>query len=96
MKKTNMTAWLLFLMLSQSAWSEEPGSTESPNQIDTRVYDKETVKQALIILLQSRALTVQPAKGLKINRDLIEELRREGIIRTAPMKEGSICVDPVK
>lgn len=95
MKKTNLTAMILFLMLSQSAWSEECENTESPNQIDTRVYDKETVKQALMVLLQSRALTVQPAKGLKINRDLIEELRREGVIQTIPMKEGVICVDPV-
>lgn len=96
MKKTNMTAMILFLILSQSAWSEECENVESQNQIDTRVYDKETVKQALMVLLQSRALTVQPAKGLKINRDLIEELRREGVIEPVPMRAGSICVDPIK
>ncbi len=95
MKKTNMTALLLLLMLSNPAQAEECENTENPNQIDTRVYDKETVKQALMVLLQSRALTVQPAKGLKINRDLIEELRREGVIQTVPMREGSICVDPI-
>ncbi len=95
MKKTNMTAMILFLILSQAAWSDECENTESLNQIDTRVYDKETVKQALMVLLQSRALTVQPVKGLKINRDLVEELRREGVIQTVPMKEGVICVDPV-
>ncbi|MGE3386028.1 MAG: hypothetical protein AB7K41_04805 [Bdellovibrionales bacterium] len=95
MKKSNVTALLLVLMLSHTAWSAECENTEGQNQIDTRVYDKETIKQALMVLLQSRALTVRPAKGLKINKDLVEELRREGVIQTVPMKEGVICVDPV-
>lgn len=90
-----MTALLLLLMLSNSARAEECENEDSSNQIDTRIYDKETVKQALMVLLQSRAVTVQPAKGLKINRDLIEELRREGVLQTVPIKEGVICVDTV-
>lgn len=93
MKKSNMTALLLLLMLSNPARAEECENEDGTNQIDTRVYDKETVKQALMVLLQSRAVTFQPAKGLKINGDLIEELRREGVLQTVPVKEGVICVD---
>lgn len=85
---------LFLLMLSHRTWAEECKNTESTNQIDTSFYDKETVKQALMVLLETQALTVRLSKGIRINRDLIEELRRDGLIQVRPIKEAVICVDP--
>lgn len=93
MKNSSLKTLVLLLILSQPAWSEECADAKISEQVDAYFYDKETVKQALMVLLQSRALTFQPAKGVRIRKDLIEELRSEGVIESVPKKEAVICVD---
>lgn len=90
MKLPKIAAALLLSMLSHTALAHEKASAP---EIDTSVYDKETIKQAMVVLLQSRAVTIGPKKGARINRKLIEELRREGIIEPAAMKAGVVCTD---
>jgi hypothetical protein len=95
MNQSNIKCLFLALLLSQTALAKAPETTRQTNSIDTHVYDKETIKQALLILLESQALTLQPSAGAKLNHDLLDELRKEGILQTTPIKEAVICVDPM-
>ena len=90
MKLAKIAAALMLSILSHNAWAQEKTAA---TEIDTSVYDKETIKQAMVVLLKSRAVTVEPKKGARINRRLIEELRRDGIIEPAAMKAGVVCTD---
>ena len=96
MNLTKTSALVLLLLVGPNTWSQEVESDTVPVTIDTRLYDKEIIKRAMRILIESRALTFDPAKGARFNRSLIEELRREGVIEPSAMKEGTICIDAGK
>ena len=94
MNKSNATILALLLLLNHGeAWSKDADNEPVAPAIDTTVYDKETIKQAMIILLKSRTVTVDPSKAPRVNPKLIEELRRDGIIQPAEMRAGVVCVD---
>ncbi|MBN8542376.1 MAG: hypothetical protein J0L82_18440 [Deltaproteobacteria bacterium] len=90
MKLPKIAAALLLSVMSHTALAQEKAAAP---EIDTSVYDKETIKQAMVVLLKSRAVTIEPKKGARINRRLIEELRRDGIIEPAATKAGVVCTD---
>jgi hypothetical protein len=96
MNTSKTSAVLFLLLLGQAAFAEDCTQMSRPLKMQPYDYDKDTVKQAVLILLQSKAITFEPSKGTQINRNLIEEMRRDGLLNMADLKESSICVDPTK
>ena len=93
MNKPSAAALSLLMLLSHGAFAKGEENEAVAAPIDTNVYDKETIKQAMVILLKSRALKVEPKDTVRVHRSLIDELRREGIIEPATARAGTVCVD---
>ncbi len=97
MSDSKMTAIIFLMMLSQAAQAEEACSNkQNLTTTSTEVYEKETVKQALNIVLQSQALTIDSKNSLQLDRNLLEEMRQEGLLKTLDPRKSAICVDPTR
>lgn len=95
MSDSKMTAIIFLMMLSQVVQANETCSNKQiENTTSGEVYEKETVKQALNIVLRSQALTVDSKNSLQVDRNLLEEMRQEGLLKTVDPRKSSICVDP--
>ena len=95
MKTTNLTTIICLLMFGQVSRAENCSKEQlSLKPLTTDFYDRDTVKQALYVVLQSHAITFETKKGTQINRNLIEEMRREGLIQAVDPRVAVICIDP--
>jgi hypothetical protein len=56
-------------------------------------YSQAELKEALLILLDSGALVLSKDKGPTLDKNLIEELRKEGLIELSRPEVSSICTD---
>lgn len=82
------------IVSSQAAVAEKSAlvvTDESGQQIA-----REEIREALMILLENGALKISEDYRSKVDRDLIDELRRGGLIKKSGGETSSICIDPTE
>lgn len=57
---------------------------------------REEIREALMILLENGALKISEDYRSKVDRGLIDELRRGGLIKKSGGETSSICIDPTE
>lgn len=85
MKKAIQLTLVASLMLAQATFAAEESKQES------RKYSRDEVKYALMVVINSGALQFPKNQCPKVDEQLIEELRQEGLIKGSDAEPSTIC-----
>ena len=90
MNKGTKILLIACLLLSQVALAKE---SKDPSGVEHNGYSRAELKEALMMLLDSGALVLSEDKGPTLDRSLIEELRKEGLLKFSRPEVAAICTD---
>lgn len=82
-------------IVSSQAAATEKGTLVVVDESGQQIA-REEVREALMILLEKGALKISEDYRSKVDRDLIDELRRDGLIKKSGGQTSSICIDPTE
>jgi hypothetical protein len=67
-----------------------------PTAVDNGNIDRDSLKSALVLLIKSGSINISPEGQLKVDENLMQELRQQGLINASPMQMSSQCIDGSK
>lgn len=89
MKNSTKVLLIVWLSLAQAAVASE----QREQVAEYNGYDREELKAALAVLIDAGALALSDPRCPQVDMKLLQELRKDGIIKNSRPATSSICVD---